>query len=199
MLSEALLETVRHLWRTLHPTGVQMAIIGGIALSMWEHLRATKDADVLVAIEPDAIPEILAALRQAGIRTIHDPPMLDLGGTRILQLEFEPPEAFVDIRIDLLIASSEFHREALARSVPVELPGCDVSIQVVACEDLILLKLLAGRVIDRSDVAYLLRYNRDSLDLAYLLSWSETLKLTADLVRIWEEAFPGETPPQHSS
>lgn len=34
MLSEALLETINHVWKSLRPTGVKMAVIGGIALSL---------------------------------------------------------------------------------------------------------------------------------------------------------------------
>ena len=195
MLPEALLETVRHVWSTLQPTGTKTAVIGGIALSMWEHLRATKDADLLVALSPKDLPQILKALRLAGVQPIHDPPVLDLGDTKILQLEYEPPEAFVAVRIDLMLAESEFHETALTRSVPVQLPGAEFDIQVVACEDLILLKLLAGRIIDRSDAAYLLRHNRDSLDLSHLISWAERLNVYTKLIPIWDEAFPGETPP----
>jgi len=199
MHSNALLETVRHVWSTLRPTGVKMAVIGGIALSVWEHMRATKDADLLVGVELKDLSSVLETLRVADIRPIHDPPLVDVGIAKILSLQFQPPETFVDIRIDFLLAESEFHRNALARSIAVDLPNSDLSVEVVSCEDLILFKLLAGRIIDRSDAAYLVRYNRNSLDLSYLLSWSDRLNLTADLAPIWEEAFPGETLPPTST
>ena len=41
----------------------------------------------------------------------------------------------------------------------MELSGLDVTLDVLACEDLLLHKLLAGRVIDRVDAAALIRAN----------------------------------------
>lgn len=61
--------------------------------------------------------------------------------------------------------------------------------------NLILFKLLAGRIIDRADAAALLRINRDQMDLAYFLRQIERLALQSNLAEIWAEAFPGESPP----
>jgi len=63
---------------------------------------------------------------------------------------------------------------------------------VTACEDLILHKLLAGRLLDRADAAVLLRANRADLNLEYLLAWTITLSLGDELAQVWEEAFPGK-------
>lgn len=71
-----------------------------------------------------------------------------------------------------------------------------MEIHVVACEDLILLKLLTGRVIDKADAASILRINRASVDCKYLRNWAEGLFLVKDLTEIWEEAFPGEPLPE---
>jgi hypothetical protein len=113
-----------------------------------------------------------------------------LGQLDVLPLLYEPPEAFVELQIDLLLAKSEYHRAALRRRIPATLPGLDVRIAVLACEDLILHKLLAGRLIDRADAAALLRANRDSLDLDYLARWARQLEVAEDLARVREDAFP---------
>jgi hypothetical protein len=42
----------------------------------------------------------------------------------------------------------------------------------------------------------LLRANRADLDLEYLLGWTMTLSLRAELAQVWEEAFPGEAMPE---
>ena len=67
-------------------------------------------------------------------------------------------------------------------------------VNLLACEDLILHKLLAGRMIDLADAAALLRANRATIDLAYLRQWIEANQLNSDLARVWDEAFPGEAP-----
>ncbi len=101
----------------------------------------------------------------------------------------------MDLQIDLLLADSDYHREALARRVVIQLANLDFQIAILACEDLVVHKLLAGRIIDRADAAALLRANRDSLDLAYLVRWTTALSLAKALAEVWEEAFPGERAP----
>jgi hypothetical protein len=66
---------------------------------------------------------------------------------------------------------------------------------VLSCEDLILHKLLAGRIIDKADCAFLVRVNRQDLDIGYLQHWVTTLSLAPRWQEIWSEAFPGEDSP----
>jgi hypothetical protein len=62
----------------------------------------------------------------------------------------------------------------------------------LSCEDILILKMTAGRIIDRADAAALLRLNRVGLNLAYLTRWVTQLNLGAEWNEIWSEAFPGE-------
>jgi len=82
-----------------------------------------------------------------------------------------------------------------ARRVPTILPDLDIEIAVLACEDMILHKLLAERVIDLADAAALLRANRQSLDFAYLGNCAQELHLAASLERAWHAAYPDEPLP----
>jgi hypothetical protein len=111
---------------------------------------------------------------------------------------FEPPNRHVEVQVDLLIVSSPFGLQALGRRVPMELAGAGI-IDVLSCEDLILYKLHAGRLIDRADAGTLLRANRLTLDLPYLLEWADRLQVLDDLSAVWAEAFPGEDPPHAGS
>lgn len=196
MPSDAVLFSLKHVWRTLEPLGVPMALAGGLALAVWKHARATRDVDLLVSIGEEQVGQILQSLHAAGIRPKRDPPVTSLGSQQVIQLLFEPPDAFVDLQVDLLLARTEYPLEALRRRVPIQLPGVDVTIAVLTCEDLILHKLVAGRLIDRVDVAALLRANRPALDLAYLSRWAETLEVAEDLAGTWAEAFSGEGLPE---
>ena len=81
----------------------------------------------------------------------------------------------------------------MQRRIPVQLPDLDVQVAVLTCEDLILHKLLAGRIIDRADAAALLRANRESLDLGYLRRWATQTGTPPELTEVWGEAFPGES------
>jgi hypothetical protein len=66
---------------------------------------------------------------------------------------------------------------------------------VLHCDDLILFKLVAGRVIDRADAAMLLRENREAIDFDYFLSWVARLDLTREFAVSWREAYPDEVLP----
>lgn len=199
MPAEAVVRSLRHAWQTLQPLKLPMAVVGGLALATWKYIRATRDVDLLVAVGEGGLDEILDRLRAADVRPRRDPPVTRLGQLEIAQFLYEPPETFLDLQIDLLFARSDYHLEALARRVPVRLPDLDIEIAVLACEDLILNKLLAGRIIDRVDVVGLLRANRDEIDFPYLTRWAQSQGVTADLRGAWSEAFPGEPLPGANS
>jgi hypothetical protein len=169
--------------------------MGGLALATWKHVRATRDIDLLIGASEDDPDRLLEALRPFGIRPKRFPPTVSLGRIEVLQLVYEPPETFVDIQIDLLLARSDYHRQALGRSVPTRIPSLDLEIAVLSCEDMILHKLLAERIIDLADVAALLVANRRSLDIAYLAEWIEKLGLWQPFRQAWQAALPDEPVP----
>jgi hypothetical protein len=195
MPADTVLRALRHVWLTLEPLQLPMAVMGGIALATWKSVRATRDVDLLLGIRQHDPGELLAKLRAAEIRPKREPPITTLGQLSVIQLLYEPPETFVDLQIDLFLARSGYHLQALERRVFAQLPDLDVEVAVLACEDLILHKLLAGRIIDRADAAALLRANRESLDLDYVARWTHALKLTEEFTEAWKDALPGEPPP----
>src|SRR4030042_2550817 len=192
MAGEAVLRALRHAWLTLDSLNVPAAVVGGIAMATWKHVRATRDVDVMIALSRDGVGPLLYRLTQAGIHRKSDSSLTSLGQLDVIQLLYEPPETFLHIQIDLLLAQSPYYRAALERRVATRLPDLDIEIAVLACEDLIVNKLLAGRIIDRADAAALLRANRASLDLDYLLRWIGELDLVSEMAEVWNEAFPGE-------
>lgn len=194
MAGELLLSALRHIWAALAALKVDTALMGGIAVAAWNHVRNTRDVDLLVRVKSSDEADFVRRLTEAGCKLLCDPPILKIGSSRILQLSYEPPGKFLDIRIDVFFADTEYQQLALARRVELKLPGMDDSVFMLSCEDLILFKLLAGRILDRSDCAYLLRFNGDTLDVGYLKQWASSLRLSDDLDEIWREAF-GENEP----
>lgn len=192
MPAEAVLVALRETWLALRPLGKPMAVMGGLALAAWKCVRATRDVDLLLGVSARDLAQILAPLEAVGMRPKGHEATIRLGDLEVFQLLYEPPETFVDLQIDLLLGESSYHQEALRRRIPMELSGLDVTLDVLACEDLLLHKLLAGRVIDRVDAAALIRANRATLDRPYLNQWAHQLKLMADMDAVWEAAFPGE-------
>jgi hypothetical protein len=195
MAGNAVLKTLRHVWVTLEALRCPMALMGGLAVSAWKHVRNTQDVDLLIDAESCGVDALVKQLQQAGVRLKHRTPVLDLGAVRIIQTLYEPPDVFMDLQVDLLLAESEYHRQAVARRVPAQLDDLDLQLFVLSCEDLLIHKLIAGRIIDRADAAALLRKHRPTLDLAYLTRWLSHYELGAAWAEIWKEAFPGEVPP----
>jgi hypothetical protein len=195
MVARVVSQTLKHVWTVLQPLNLPMAVMGGIALARWQHVRATRDVDILLALGKLDLEAVLATLHMAGVQPKRSRAATPLGSLSIVQLTYELPETFLPVQVDLLIADSEYHQAALSRRIATCLPEMDLDVDVLTCEDLILHKLLAGRLIDLADAAALLRSNRGALDIPYLKQWTARLKLEAALADIWSEAFPGQMPP----
>jgi hypothetical protein len=195
MPGEGVLSALRHAWIALEPLNLPMAVIGGVALSAWNHARYTRDADLLIGIDQSNVNDILRTMTDAGFHFRHSPPVLQIDDQQLIQFKFTPPDGVWPFQIDLLFAGSEYQTTALARRTAQEIPGLDYPVQVLRPDDLILLKLYAGRVIDRADAAMLLRENRDAIDFGYLNGWIKRLALPSEFAEIWREAFPDEPNP----
>lgn len=199
MPADEVVATLRQAWNILHELRVPAALLGGLALAHWGHIRSTQDVDLLIALSGARPEALLSRLSAAGCCSKRPNPIVRLDDAAFIQLIYQPPRAVLEIQIDLLLAESVFHRQAVDRRVT--LPGSELGfdVDVVSCEDLIILKLLAGRILDRLDVAELLKVNRDSLDLAYITGWAGKLHAERALADAWSDAFPGTFPPAYSS
>lgn len=164
-------------------------------MAAWKYPRMTRDVDLILGIGSMPADAVLKSLLAAGFRAKHGPVVRSREDLRLLQVEFEPKDMFVSNPVDLLLADSEYHRHALGRAVPFRLSEVPDELRVLTCEDLILHKLLAGRMIDRSDTAALIRANRDTLDFHELSKRVQSLSLRSEFMEIWNEASPGEPLP----
>ena len=195
MPAEVVLATLRHLWRTLGRLDISCALLGGLAMAVWKHPRFTKDVDLLVALGNTNTDDLLRSLIDAGFRAKRAEPLVKIDETEFLQLSYQPEDSFVEVQIDLLLVRTRYQQEAIGRRTAVDSAELGFEIDVLACEDLIVHKLLAGRMIDLADSHALLRENRSSLDVEYLVRWIGNLGLRAEFEKAWEEAIPGEPAP----
>lgn len=194
MAAKMVLAALKHIIATLEATHCSHALIGGLSLSFWKHVRTTQDMDLLIDPGDAGVEALLKVLQKTGIRTKRQPPIVDLKSFRLVQLLYEPIDAFMEIQIDLLLAESEFHRVALARKVPALISEINLEFFTLTCEDLMIMKMNAGRIIDRADAAALLRLNRQGLNMPYILAWVKKLNLHSEWLEIWNESFPNEPP-----
>lgn len=190
MVGRLLLATLRHVAELLNREGITWAIGGGIAMSVWGHPRFTKDADFIVGVGDRDINAMLTAFQAAGLRPKRYPSVIAVGEQRFAQFLYRPEDTDFEIQVDFLFAERSFQHVALSRRRSTEFSEWHVDAFVLSCEDLIIFKLAAGRIIDLADAAALLRANGDSIDHSLVRRECKALNLSDDLARIWEEAFP---------
>jgi hypothetical protein len=132
--------------------GAQAAILHGVT-------RLTADVDVTVALGPRSNSELAAALARAGF----EPRIADVQGfveaTRVLPLVHGRSR----IPVDVVLAGPGLEELFLARAEEREIEGARVP--VAAPEDLVAMKVLAGRPKDLEDAASIIRSRRATLGL----------------------------------
>src|SRR5438045_3645045 len=106
MAGELVISALKHIWATLAALKVDAALMGGIAVAAWNHIRNTRDVDLLVGVSPSDEERLLTHLKGAGINPLRNPPVLTIDNSRILPLGYEPPDRFLDVRIDLFFAEN---------------------------------------------------------------------------------------------
>ena len=195
MVAKLLLITLRHVVEMLNREGITWAIAGGVALSLWDHARSTKDADILLEVDDQDVDKMLQTFQTAGLRFKRHPPIVTVGEQRFVQFTFRPPETEFDIQVDFLLAEPEYQRRAMTRRLKTRFADWDVDVFVLACEDLIVFKLVAGRIIDIADAAALLRANLETIDFALLSAECQHSGVSDKLMQVWNEAFPNTSFP----
>ncbi|MBF8253619.1 MAG: hypothetical protein HW373_314 [Deltaproteobacteria bacterium] len=158
---------------------IRFALIGGLAVSTWGGIRATRDIDFLADSDPSPIgsrrlrDDFKKCLEEQHCRVewrVGDPddPIPLVSRLRLV-------DKSIETEADILWAYKRWHQEALQRRLEVKAKRLRVF--VIHPEDLILLKLDAGGPQDLLDVRALLASKPPDLDV-------ERLKRTAARIRL---------------
>lgn len=194
MPAEAVLATLRTVIDSLRKLDVPAALMGGLALAAWNRVRSTQDVDLLISLRGVRTQSLLAHLASAGFRAKGSQPFVRLEQAEFIQLLYEPPGTFLAIQVDLMLAENPFLDQAIQNRVLLPSSELAQDVAVLRCEDLIVLKLLAGRILDLVDAAALIQANREFLDFAHLQTWIQHFDLRKPFAVAWSEAYPGEAP-----
>ena len=62
MAGEVVRALLNHVWSALEPLGYPCALMGGAALAVWHHPRATRDVDLLIGIHSDDLDRVADTL-----------------------------------------------------------------------------------------------------------------------------------------
>jgi hypothetical protein len=169
------------------PQSTSYCLVGALAVNAWGRLRATQDIDLLVLADEPSRTDLMDALlaREFQIDETwleHNPMAKDV----VMRLTHP---SFPSIPLDLLFANDRHSQAAIARRHSLQLFG--VSLYVCSPEDLILLKLKAGRPHDFEDSLGVVKNPHLHLDVAYLWSWADKLGLHGELDYVFHAAGIG--------
>ena len=158
--------------KLLESHNLAFALIGGLASSIRGRLRVTADIDLVVDCEVPAAISLLGELDNESFR-----PFVEEAETSIRQFYILPLEDVASgTPIDLAIGASGFEKLIVQRaSKPQGYP-----IPVATAEDLLLMKLMAGRPQDQSDIQGVLSTNRDTIEWNYCIEIAGQLQEAID-------------------
>ena len=148
------------------------ALIGGLASSIRGRLRVTADIDIVVDCEVSAAVSLLKQLDEKSFRPFVDDAEISIRQFYILPIE----DVASGTPIDLAIGASGFEKLVVQRaSTPA-----GYSIPVATAEDLLLMKLMAGRTQDVSDVKGIVELRKDTIDWDYCIEIAGQLQEAFD-------------------
>ncbi len=148
-------------------------VIGGQAVLLYGEPRLTRDIDITLGHDVDALKNVLKALEGSGLNAATSDIERFASETHVLPLV----EKATGIRVDLIFSFSEYEREALRRAISVPLQGGLV--RFVSVEDLIIHKVVAGRPRDLDDIRGILARMPD-MDESYFKKWLRSFGKTLD-------------------
>ncbi len=131
-------------------SAVRYAVVGGYAVGYHAKPRATKDLDLLVSGQGDNLERVAGALTAFGAPEHVIEAARNQQPSEIVYLGVPP------VRIDILRSADGIGSEEAIRRAEVAVIA-DLSIPVIALDDLIANKLAAGRPQDVADAALLER------------------------------------------
>jgi hypothetical protein len=154
---------VGRLFRALAPVleefGGRWYVFGAQAVIVWGRPRLTADVDVTAFLAPDDSHAFVAAMERAGFELR----VRDVDGfvrsTRVLPFL----HAETTLPLDVVLAGPGPEEEFVGTARHVDFSG--TSVPVIAPEELVVTKILAGRPKDLDDVEGILRAQAGSLDL----------------------------------
>jgi hypothetical protein len=162
--------------------GVRWYVFGAQAAIVYGSNRLTADVDVTLELGNTSIARALKVLGAKGFTPqIPDPKFIEL--TRVIPLVHAPS----DIPVDLVLAGPGLEEQFFERAVTIRLGSHNV--RFAAPEDLIVMKVLAGRPRDLEDIENILAARRDGLDTALIratLKTAEAMLDQSDLLRTFD-------------
>jgi hypothetical protein len=141
-----LVEKIERLHRALVRAKISHAFGGAVALAYYATPRATIDVDLNVFLPPDRYPDVVKALRRAGVDSFPD--------LELIRRDGQGRARWAETPVDLFFSYDEVH-EAM-REWSREVPFSDATIPILGPEHLLVAKAVFNRSKDWLDIEQML-------------------------------------------
>lgn len=148
-------------------------IIGGQAVLLYGEPRLTRDIDITLGVNIDALDLLLNAIRELPLKPLPTDIEAFVGETMVLPTLDE----HTGIRVDFIFSYTPFETNAIQRAKTVTILGQKLAF--ASPEDLIIHKIFAGRPRDIEDVRVILIKNPD-IDILYIRKWLKEFDESSD-------------------
>lgn len=177
---EPLLSPITAVQKLIEHFDNQGIVIGGVAASILGKPRLTADADAMLLLSIEDIPELVELAAQVGL-TPRLPDVVEFAQrSRVVLLEHQATGINVDISLGLL----PFEIEAVERSQTLQIGT--IKVRLPTPEDLIILKAVAHRPKDLLDIAAIVAAN-PNLDKHRVAFWVSQFADLLETPELWLE------------
>lgn len=168
-MQKTIQQTLLDITGLLDKHGIRYALVGGLAASIRGRTRVTEDVDLVLDCSVEGALDLLDAVRPDFDQFFPDVEQV-VRSCFILPLEDRSSQ----VKIDLAVGISGFEQMVIDRATVVGIAGA--SIAVGTAEDVLLMKLLAGRPQDDQDIKGLVAVNFKTMDWRYVTETASQLQ-----------------------
>lgn len=180
---QPLCATVRSLQNLIDRFEQQGMIIGGVAASLLGRPRYTADADAVIFLSVRELDNLLEAAEQEGFIPRYPNVKEFARAHRVVALRHQPS----GVHVDISLAAMPFEAEAIQRSQLLSVGN--FSLRLPTVEDLIILKAVAHRPKDLSDIENLIEFHPD-LDRVRIRDWVQQFADLLEMPELWTDLEP---------
>ncbi len=173
-MNDAIQRTLADLARALKKPRIPFAVIGGIAVAVRGTPRFTADVDIVAATDAEGAVALLQRLSETAFEPLFPHAEEVVRTAFIVPLRHRTTEVGVDIALGM----TGFERDLIARAERVRFGR--TTLPVATSEDLLLLKLIAGRPRDTDDARGIVARQASRLDWNYLRTTGAQLSRALD-------------------
>jgi hypothetical protein len=173
-MPSTVVEVLAALDAALRSIGVRWYLFGAQAAILYGAARLTADVDATIDLGNRSIETLTAALDRHGFEPRVADPAEFASRTRVLPSVHRAS----GLGVDLVLAGTGLEALFFTRSRPLTLEG--VSVPVASAEDIVVMKILAGRPKDLDDAAAILTARTSETDLALIRGTLRELEQALD-------------------